>query len=72
MGVRQLADVIQTAIEAAKAKGMAKRAIYNGNNSVNVDGQIYPSVSAVPVNLYSGKQVWVQITGRGTAVIIGD
>ena len=72
MGVRQLADVIQMAIEAAKAKGRAKRAIYNGNNSVNVDGQVYQSVSAVPVNLYSGKQVWVQITANGTAVIIGD
>lgn len=72
MGVQQLASLIQEAIIAAKGKGQAKRAIYMGNNTVNVNGQVYQSVLAVPITLWQGKQVWVQITENGTAVIIGD
>lgn len=70
--VNRLANTIAGAIRLAHdTNGKAQYGVYNGGR-VTVDTGTYPAVKAVPVNLYEGKQVWVQISADGNAVIIGD
>ena len=72
MSVQALADVIAGAIKTARdTTGKAQHGVYSGG-MVTVDTGCYSAVKAVPVNLYEGKQVWVQISAEGTAVIIGE
>jgi len=72
MSIQKLADTIAKAVTVAKdTNGKARRGVYSGG-MVTVDIGTFPAVKAVPVNLYNGKQVWVQITAGNTAIIIGD
>ena len=72
MGVQQLANVIATAVKkATDTVGMAERGIISGGTVVTTHG-IYKIASACPINLYDGRQVWVQVSEDGrTAVVIG-
>lgn len=72
MGVQQLANVIATAVKTATDTiGMAERGIISGGTVVTTHG-IYKIASACPINLYDGRQVWVQVSEDGrTAVVIG-
>lgn len=72
MGVQQLASVIATAVKTATSTiGMAEKGIISGGTVVTTHG-VYKIASACPLNLYDGRQVWVQVTEDGkTAVVIG-
>ena len=71
--VQKLAETIALAVkEATSTIGMAERATVSGDIVITSHGA-YPYATACPINLYDGKQVWVQITAdKATAVIIGD
>lgn len=70
--VQQLATVIANAVQQANsAIGMAERGTISGETVVTNHG-VYSYDAACPVALYDGKQVWLQVTADGTAVIIGD
>ena len=72
MSVADLANTLAKAIQKARDEnGKAQQGVYN-DGYVTVDSGTYGAVTAVPVNLYNGKQVWVQVTATGSAVIIGD
>jgi hypothetical protein len=72
MSVQQLASVIATAVKTATSTiGMAEKGIISGGTVVTTHG-VYKIASACPINLYDGRQVWVQVTDDGkTAVVIG-
>ena len=72
MSVQQLASVIATAVKTATSTiGMAEKGIISGGTVVTVHG-VYRIASACPINLYDGRQVWVQVSEDGkTAVVIG-
>lgn len=70
--VQQLATLIATAVRDARSTvGMAEIATVSGNNVVTNRGS-YAYDVCCPVDIYDGKQVWVQVTEDGNAVIIGD
>lgn len=70
--VQQLATLIATAVREAKSTvGMAERATVSGDTVVTGHGA-YAYDVCCPINLYDGKQVWIQVTEDGNAVIIGD
>lgn len=71
--VEKLAKAIGDAVYYTKNfSGKAQYAAWHGGNVTVKEGTI-PAVPAVPVNLYEGKMVWVQLTeGNRLAVIIGD
>lgn len=72
MSVQQLANVIAKAVhEARSTVGMAERAVVSGA-TVITDRGVYSYDTACPVALYDGKQIWIQVTEDGNAVIIGD
>lgn len=72
MSVQKLADVIATAVaEARSTRGMAEIGVVNGSNIVTNRG-IFPYDLAVDIALYDGKQVWVQMSEEGIAVIVGE
>ena len=51
----------------------AKKGYYEGYNSVNIDGTVYPSFCSVDVNLYEGKSVVCVLNPQKTmAYIVGD
>lgn len=72
MSVQRLANLIATAVKIATSTiGMAERGIISGGTVVTTHG-VYKIASACPINLYDGRQVWVQVTEDGkTAVVIG-
>lgn len=73
MNVQTLANLIATAVKTARSTiGMAERAEIKGNTVITGHG-VFPFVAICPVDIYDGKQVWIQITEDGrTAVVIGD
>ena len=73
MSVQHLAGVIANAIKIANDTiGMAERGIVNGDTIVTNHG-VYKIAMACPINIYDGKQCWVQVSEDGkTAVVIGD
>ena len=72
MSVQRLANYIATAVKTAKSTvGKAERATVKGG-SVATNHGVYGYVCVAPINLYDGKQVWIQIAEDNTAVIIGD
>ena len=72
MSVLELANTIAKAVKYTQDNsGKAKLGVYN-NGFVSTDVGNLAAVKAVPVNLYNGKMVWVQVTANNTAVIIGD
>ena len=72
MSVEKLAATVAEAIRTiSDTRGKAEYGVYSAGQ-VTVNSGTYSAVKAVPVNLYEGKQVWVQITATGSAVIIGD
>ena len=72
MSVETLARTIRTAVDIARnTNGKARKGIYTAG-VINCDGTAYSAVCAVPINLYDGKSVWVQVADNGVAVIIGD
>ena len=72
MSVQNLANMIAAAVKKANDKtGMAEKGIITGDRVV-CEGGAFSYDAACPVNLYDGKQVWVQRTADGIAVIIGD
>ena len=72
MSVESLARTIRTAVDIARnTNGKAQKGVYSGG-VVNCNGTTYSAICAVPINLYNGKAVWVQVTDNGVAVIIGD
>lgn len=72
MSVERLASVIAAAVKKANSTvGMAERGVISGTSVITNHGA-YTYDCACPVNLYDGKQVWIQVTESGTAVIIGD
>lgn len=72
MSVKQLAQLIATAVKTANSTiGMAERATVSGDTVITGHGA-YTYDACCPINLYDGKQVWIQITEDNTAVIIGD
>ena len=72
MSVESLANTVATAIKAVRDnKGKAEYGVYSGG-MVTVESGTYSAVKAVPINLYDGKQVWVQLSADGVAVIIGE
>ena len=71
-GVQRLATLIATAVQKANSTvGMAERGIISGGRVVANSGT-YNYDAACPLNLYDGKQVWIQVTEDGIALIIGD
>lgn len=72
MSVQQLANLIATAVKKANdTVGMAEKGIISGGTVVTTHG-VYRIASACPINLYDGRQVWVQVSEDGkTAVVIG-
>ena len=72
MSVQQLANLIATAVKKANdTVGMAEQGIISGGTVVTTHG-VYRIASACPINLYDGRQVWVQVSEDGkTAVVIG-
>lgn len=72
MSVQQLASVIATAVKTATSTiGMAERGIISDGTVVTTRG-VYRIATACPINLYNGRQVWVQVSEDGkTAVVIG-
>lgn len=72
MSVERLAATVAEAIrKISDTRGVAEYGVYS-SGQVTISSGTFPAVKAVPVNLYDGKQVWVQLTESGTAVIIGD
>lgn len=72
MSVQRLATVIATAVKTARdTVGKAERATISGSSVVTSHG-VYGFVCCCPVDIFDGKQVWVQIADDDTAVIIGD
>ena len=72
MSVQRLADLIASAvIYANSTRGMAERAIVSGDTVVTTHGA-YAYDVVCPINLYDGKEVWIQLTEDDIAVIIGD
>ena len=72
MSVQTLATVIADAINIARNKnGKAQKGTYS-HGFVTVEEGTLPAIKAVPVNLYEGKIVWVQVTEDKNAVIIGE
>ena len=72
MSIQRLADTIANAVKFVNdTRGKAEIGIYN-NGMVTLERGTVPATKGVPVNLYNGKQVWVQVTSGNTAVIIGD
>lgn len=72
MSVQQLAIFLGECLKQVRDKtGMAELATISGDNVVTSHG-VYTYDSTIPAPLYNGKQVWVQISEDGTAVIIGD
>lgn len=72
MNVESLANLIAHSIKEAKSKiGMAERAIVSGDTVTTTHG-VFAYDVVCPVDLYDGKEVWIQISEDGTAVIIGD
>lgn len=70
--VQQLATMIAAAIKRANdTTGMAERGVISGGTVITSRG-VYSYDAACPISLYDGKQVWLQVTADGTAVIIGD
>ena len=51
--------------------GVAERGTIAGDSVVTSRGS-YSYELACPVNVYDGKEVWVQIAEEGIAVVIGD
>ena len=72
MSVQQLANLIAAAVKmATNTVGMAEKGIISGGTVVTTHG-VYRIASACPINLYEGRQVWVQVSEDGkTAVVIG-
>lgn len=71
-GVDRLAQVIANAVRlATETKGKCERGIVNGSN-VTCNSGNFPYVSAVDINLYSGKTVYGQVSTEGNFVILGD
>lgn len=71
MSIQKLAETIADAVHTAQTSYKAQRATYNDGN-ITVDGHVYPAELACPINLYSGKSVWVLISDDGKAVVVGD
>ena len=70
--ISRLANLIATAVKTAtNTVGMAERGIISGKTVVTTHGA-YTYEAVCPITLYDGKEVWIQITADGTAVIIGD
>lgn len=70
--VQQLATLIATAVREARSTiGMAELATVSGSNVITGHGA-YAYDVCCPINLYDGKEVWIQVTEDGNAVIIGD
>ena len=72
MSVQHLASLIATAVKkATDTVGMAEKGIISNGTVVTTHG-VYKIAAACPLNLYEGRQVWVQVTEDGkTAVVIG-
>lgn len=71
MSVDALTTRIAKALrEISSTRGKAELGVYSGGQVTTASGT-YAAVKAVPVSLYEGKQVWVQVTADGTAIIIG-
>lgn len=58
--------------EAEAKDGRATSAIVKDANHVTIGSQTYPAALAADVYMTPGSTVWVQVTGEGVAVIIGD
>lgn len=72
MSVQILANVIADAVNRANSTiGMAERGTISGTNVITSHGA-YAYDTCCPVDIYEGKEVWVQITYDGNALIIGD
>lgn len=71
MSVKLLAETIAKMRKAGNNTGIAQRGVYSGGSVITEQGT-FPAIKAVPVNLYNGKQVWVQITAEKSAIIIGE
>lgn len=72
MSVQRLANTIAQAVKYVQdTRGKAQHGVYN-NGMVTLDTGTIPATKAVPINLYNGKQVWVQVTNGNTAIIIGE
>ena len=71
-GVQNLANLIATAVAQANSTvGMAERAVVSGGVVTTHHGS-YAYDVVCPINLYDGKEVWIQVTQSGNAIIIGD
>ena len=72
MSVADLANTLAKAVQKAREEnGKAQSGVYSGGQVTTASGT-YTAIKAVPVNLFDGKQVWVQVTATGSAIIIGD
>ena len=72
MSIQKLADIIAGAVaEARSTRGMAEKGIVNGSDIVTNRG-VFPYDLAVDIDLYEGKQVWVQMSEDNVAVIVGE
>lgn len=72
MSVQQLANLIATAVAQANSTvGMAERAVVSGGVVTTNHGS-YAYDVVCPITLYDGKEVWIQVTQSGNAIIIGD
>lgn len=70
--IQELANVIAKAVrEARSTVGMAERATVAGDTVVTGHGA-YAYDLVCPINVYDGKQVWIQVTQDGNAIIVGD
>jgi len=70
MYIEQLANYLAQCMNKDDV-GMAERGVISGSTVVTDTGSYYYE-AACPIDLYTGKQVWVQVAEDGTAVIIGD
>lgn len=69
--INRLASVIAAAVKQANSTvGMAERGTISGTSVITSHGA-HPYDLACPVNVYDGREVWVQLTEDGTAVVIG-
>ena len=71
MSIQKLADYLANAVQTAKSGGIAAQGIYSAG-SVIVEGKTYRAKIIVPINVYNGQRVYVQVSaGDNMAYIIG-